>query len=735
MTLFKFNISIILAFTLCMGILQSCKDESPFSEQEGEGLVRLNVSVSSNLTRADVQTPGNDAELKQNCRIYISNSKGVLHKWVGVDNMPESVYLKYGEYVAEAMAGDSVTASFDKKYFKGAQPFSVSADNVSTQVNVACKLANVVASIDQTTVDSKYVKDLVVTVKNSRGELVFNNQNYMDKGYFMMPKGDRSLSYTVKGKNTNNEEFTKSGTIDGVQAAHDYRFKFQFNPGESTTGGAFFDITIEDVPLIEGEVVFKGKPAFQWSGTGLAIDDQIQGEKGGFVGQHLLVGTFGDLASLVLSSDNASILGGNSSVDLKMTPSALDAYGITLTDLGSKTIDGEVTHRYSIDFSAEWLNGLADSETEYVVHVSATDNQTKPKTATMDVRIANNPKAFTYKSPVVIDMKVFESDQTLVRSKSATIPVTVAEGGSDYRLEYQKTGDSDWQSVPIVTTRANERINIKLSNLAPGATYKTRVSYMINGERKVGEEAEFTTGTIFTIPNASFEEWGTYGNKIIVPSNSNDKITSFWGTGNEGSATVSETLTDKSDKVKYTGNYSACLESKYLGVALAAGNLFTGYFDGIEDVSNGVLQVGRSYDGSLPSKLRVYANYRPGSDVKMKKGNEEFVEIIKGGTDQGQIYVALTTKVLTIRTSSKNRILFKDYQNEVLAYGEVTWKEAFGPDGQLQLVEVPLEYNAKAKTTKPTHLVIVCSASKFGDYFCGSGSSVMYLDDFELVYE
>ncbi|MDE5712626.1 MAG: PCMD domain-containing protein, partial [Muribaculaceae bacterium] len=31
--------------------------------------------------------------------------------------------------------------------------------------------------------------------------------------------------------------------------------------------------------------------------------------------------------------------------------------------------------------------------------------------------------------------------------------------------------------------------------------------------------------------------------------------------------------------------------------------------------------------------------------------------------------------------------------------------------------------------------VIVCSASKFGDYFCGSSSSVMYVDDFELVYE
>lgn len=50
-------------------------------------------------------------------------------------------------------------------------------------------------------------------------------------------------------------------------------------------------------------------------------------------------------------------------------------------------------------------------------------------------------------------------------------------------------------------------------------------------------------------------------------------------------------------------------------------------------------------------------------------------------------------------------------------------------------MEIPLEYKDSAKTTELTHLVIVCSASKFGDYFCGSTGSVMYLDDFELVYE
>ena len=46
---------------------------------------------------------------------------------------------------------------------------------------------------------------------------------------------------------------------------------------------------------------------------------------------------------------------------------------------------------------------------------------------------------------------------------------------------------------------------------------------------------------------------------------------------------------------------------------------------------------------------------------------------------------------------------------------------------------VKLDYTAT--DVVPTHLMIVCSASRYGDYFTGSSDSVMWVDDFELVYE
>ena len=35
----------------------------------------------------------------------------------------------------------------------------------------------------------------------------------------------------------------------------------------------------------------------------------------------------------------------------------------------------------------------------------------------------------------------------------------------------------------------------------------------------------------------------------------------------------------------------------------------------------------------------------------------------------------------------------------------------------------------------PTYIVIVASASKYGDYFTGGDGSVLFLDDFTLEYD
>lgn len=77
--------------------LAGCAADSPF-DQEGEGTLRLRMVVNSEVTRAamDQQT------LADSCWVYISDAKGLLYKYHGLENLPASLPLKSGSYVAEA---------------------------------------------------------------------------------------------------------------------------------------------------------------------------------------------------------------------------------------------------------------------------------------------------------------------------------------------------------------------------------------------------------------------------------------------------------------------------------------------------------------------------------------------------------------------------------------------------------------------------------------------------------
>ena len=59
----------------------------------------------------------------------------------------------------------------------------------------------------------------------------------------------------------------------------------------------------------------------------------------------------------------------------------------------------------------------------------------------------------------------------------------------------------------------------------------------------------------------------------------------------------------------------------------------------------------------------------------------------------------------------------------------------FAPDGQLQQFEITIKYKENALYSKPTHIILQATASRYADYFTGATSSKLYLDDLELVYE
>ena len=74
---------------------------------------------------------------------------------------------------------------------------------------------------------------------------------------------------------------------------------------------------------------------------------------------------------------------------------------------------------------------------------------------------------------------------------------------------------------------------------------------------------------------------------------------------------------------------------------------------------------------------------------------------------------------------------------DVIAYGSITDEESkgsFDESGNVVWKPFTIDLQYRDLTRKPKYIIIVASASKYGDFFTGSKSSVMLIDDFELVY-
>ena len=727
-------ISLIVFGASLAGVLGSCTAEAPFAG-EGQGAVKMHVVLNDNLSRATVDEV---EQLAENCKIYITTGEGygnVLHKWTGVGNLPASVALRYGVYRAEAYAGDSVPAGWDKKYYKGLVPFEVNSSQPNPEVQIVCKIANVAVSVDKNSIDDNVVADdysVTFGIGDTNKTLVFGKSEVdsESKGYFMMPVNQTGLRYEIVANDKEGNSHTYSGTIDNVKSAHEYRLSFKYGADTSTDGGAFIAIEIEDVEIINDEIVIEGPTSI--AGT----QKQVVNLEGNFGDEVVSVASYGALSSLKLAlpSGTLSRAAEADSVDvIHMTTSVRDNLAMRGIDFDEIVEESTDIHLYHINFRSTWLNALPKSEEPIIVPVIAVDRRNN--VVRQEFSIANTESAIVISDPVVLEDISVSDCLALAGTKAVvTLRVITPDAGTPV-VRYCVAGTGDWSTVN--GDLSGDMMTFRLSGLSTA----TRYEYQATVGDFVSESKYFTTEEAFVIPNAGFEDWSTYSAKtmlgtksVTIPWSAGDKSASFWGSGNEGAATANMTLTDKSTDMLHGGAYSARLESKEALGVLAAGNIFVGEYVKT-DGTNGVLSVGRPYNGSHPEMLKVRANYRPGSGVKVKSGNEEFVPAgFDGGNDHGQIYVALTTAPIEIRTNPKNRKLFSKDDSEVLAYGEVTWTAAFGPDGSLQEVEIPLEYNNRASSTRPTHLVIVVSASKYGDYFSGASGSVMYLDDFELVY-
>ncbi len=303
---------------------------------------------------------------------------------------------------------------------------------------------------------------------------------------------------------------------------------------------------------------------------------------------------------------------------------------------------------------------------------------------------------------------------------------------SNLTLQWKKNTDADWTSVPAsqLTKGDQDSYSYKLTSLTPGAEYIYRMNYNDGTTNVNSNEVTFTTETVGSIYNAGFENWYMDG-KIAICGKQGDA--KYWNSSNAGAATYIGSVTTQDTSFKHGGTSSAKLATQYAVVKLAAASIFTGDFIGLIGTKGAKLDWGVPF-ASRPSALKGYYSYTPGP---INKGTQPsgVGAPAKNANDECQIQCALVTEQFHVANAAADGYELTtdiDWENDprVVAYGQMTKNTS--SNGAWQEFNIPLLYHSMTK--KPTHLIIVCSASKWGDYFYGSDSSVLYLDDFAFEY-
>ncbi|MDE6291119.1 MAG: DUF4493 domain-containing protein, partial [Muribaculaceae bacterium] len=545
--------------------LWSCSAENPF-DSEGEGTIRLHTVVNSITTRADDDQSAPDPmqEYKDKCIVYISSEKGLIYKKVGLHNVDETITLKTGQYAAEAWTGDSVAASFDKKFFRGYESFEVTKGS-QQNISLSCKIQNVVASINTSTIDSNLMNDdYTISIKNSRGEIVFDKDNASsERAYFMMPNGDTTLEYTISGTRQDGKPFTKSGSIEGVQRAHHYILNFEYNPngqGQNNTGAVFLQIKIKDEDIFDSQsVTVHSRPTI--TGVDFKIDKQQVYTSDADIPESLNVQLCGfkGLKELAVTSSSASELGiPNDSINLfeadasRQQPYKDAGLSWTVPEYNGKT---DVATAY-LTIPKSMIERLSTEKTsEHVIRITVKDSDTDPKTHSATIRIARNEGSIKVEDPIVLDKVDQNTDCLSTTPYSFTIPFTLAdEVEGTPGVEYSKAGEDNWTFAPVsipskaprksAMTRAKEKQTITITGLEPGTDYKYRAAC---GNFHSDNVMTFTTESIFTIPYSNMETWNSFtidGTDVcLLPGAS---AAEFWGNGNPGSMSMGVTLTQGS---------------------------------------------------------------------------------------------------------------------------------------------------------------------------------------------
>ncbi len=631
--------------------------------------------------------------------------------------LTERLLLPIGDYKLVAHHGKDTSAAFEMPYYRAEENVKIEA-GVTKNISMVCTQANVKVTVQFSQAIQDNFPNYSLLVTNEIDTLNFD-KGEQRAGYFQVHGGVLKWDLFL---NNGQEEFKVSKTIVDVKAQQHYKFNFDIKVDGSAEDGAFVPgIKVDTTAKIvehDYEIVLKDptlKPSIT-RGDGLSMKDPIQvlditrganiqvtvasGAKIQELNIHhksdVLAGLgFPKVVAMTRLSQEEQAAINNAGVVWGNTP-ILDAQSVTF------------------DFSA-LANNKQLTLGDYNLCIQVYDASMRLLEDTLRIRVIPD-----------VDHAAHNVSRYEVWAKFATVSGQWFTTSRPMGIGLEYSSDKlVWTKVDNLSfDESNKTFSARLLNLTPGTTYY----YRTYSNDFVSEDIKsFTTEQETQVPYLNFDIWFKSGKSWYVGEDMNSKI---WDSGNEGANTVSAknpTAPDAETKVNVEGNQnSAYLETKVVFGVMAAGNLYTGDFiQAVVDLQNpgAQLDFGIPYT-ARPTTLTGYYKYQP---VNINYAKTPY-ENLKGKLDSCYIYVALFDWTSPFHVNTQTGT-FVD-MSKAIALGELKDSRTMN---DFEKFTIDIKYRDRTKI--PTYILIVATASKYGDYFTGGEGSKLWIDEFELGFE
>ncbi len=619
-----------------------------------------------------------------------NDEQSLIRRYDAVADLPEHLALLAGNYVAKVQVGEKHAVSFDTKYYYGETKFVVNKGEV-TRVTVDCKLQSAIVAVNyDASVADKLSEGFFTTVAIAdsydaqaiaTGDVHSLRFEQSNQGYVIMPEGQTSLYWHFEGTHPVEGDIVKEGLIENIKPAAKYTITLKYS--KDAPGNLVFEATVDEyIEEFDDTMIFSPDPTIL--GDGFDV-----GEKQLSTTQSRRY----NIASLATINKMTMTAEGVEYNLLESTPE-----GVTLTKIDDVT--------YTLDIYSSFFSSITGGEQTIAFQIE-------------DVDGGKLAKSVVYSVQGVLPLTDADYDLWFA---TANFKAMVLGEPSSVKIAYSANGD-EWQEVEA-TLGADGNYVAQLNDFSASTTYTYK---LVVDSVDAGKSQSIVTADGAQLPNGDMERWHTAS--WVLPYGEGDAP--FWLTGNEGGNMVGATLTKSSTEVRpgSTGLSSAYLKSQFaslMGIGkFAAGNLFTGTF--MLNGMDGIVTFGRDF--AFTAKPKSLSFWMKNNEGAIDQGSHAT------GTDIYTVMIIITDGT-TYSVNTKDESTFLKLDKLATTQGVIGYGYLSGSDSRSEWTQetINITYREDVKDQKPKKIIVSFTPSGYGDYFCGSTSSWMYVDDIVLNY-